>query len=219
MGEKLFYIRVSGKEQNIERQLIKASELGVEERFIFIDKASGKDFNRVRYQAMREVARKGDLIYLDALDRLGRNYDLIIQEWKYFTRELGVDIVVLENESLFDSRKFKQMGDMGKLMEDQFLSLLSYVASTEREKLLRRQKEGISAAKAAGKVKFGRPSINLKTISKEQRKILKEQYPRWINKEITAVYFSRLLDLKKNTFYKIAKEYEEELSNKAKIEK
>jgi DNA invertase Pin-like site-specific DNA recombinase len=85
--------------------------------------------------------REGDLLYLDALDRLGRDYDGIIQEWKYITRVLNADIVVLENEVLFDSRKFRSMGDLGKLMEDQFLSLLSYVAEQERKKNKQRQAE------------------------------------------------------------------------------
>jgi DNA invertase Pin-like site-specific DNA recombinase len=101
---------------------------------------------------MKRIIRESDLVYIDALDRLGRNYDLIIEEWKHITREIGADIVVLENAGLFDSRKFKEMGDMGKLMEDQFLSLLAYVVQSERKKILRRQKEGIAVAKAAEKL-------------------------------------------------------------------
>ena len=93
-------------------------DLGIEERHIYIDKQSGKDFNRPKYQSMKDAIREGDLIYMDALDRLGRNYDGIISEWKFITRELNADIIILENEFLFDSRKFKAMGDMGKLMED-----------------------------------------------------------------------------------------------------
>lgn len=151
-----FYVRVSTKEQEIERQLIKAKELGISEEHIFIDKQSGKDFNREAYQELKKTLRAGDIVYLDALDRLGRNYDLIIQEWREITREINADIVVLDNASLFDSRQFKTMGDMGKLMEDQFLSLLAFVADQERKKLLQRQKEGIAIAKAAGKYK-GKP--------------------------------------------------------------
>ena len=117
-----------------KRQLIKFRELGIEERFIFVDKQSGKDFERPRYQAMRLMIRESDLVYLDALDRLGRDYDGIIAEWKYITRELNADIVCLDNETLFDSRKFKMMGDLGKLLEDQFLSMLAYVAEQEKEK-------------------------------------------------------------------------------------
>lgn len=131
---KLAYVRISTKDQNAERQIKKMRELGIEERYTFIDKASGKDFNRPQYQALRLVIREGDLIYIDALDRLGRDYEGIIREWKYITREVNADIVVLENETLFDSRKFKNMGDLGRLMEDQFLSLLSYVAEQERKR-------------------------------------------------------------------------------------
>jgi DNA invertase Pin-like site-specific DNA recombinase len=205
---KIGYVRVSSQDQNIDRQLQKMIDLGIEERFIFIDRQSGKDFNRPNYEAMKQVIREGDLVYVDALDRLGRDYNGIIQEWKHITRELNADIVVLENESLFDSRKFKAMGDIGKLMEDQFLSLLAYVAEQERKKIRQRQAEGIALAKAKGK-KLGRPAINLQTISKEQRQTLENNYHRWKNKEITGVEFMKMLGLKKNTFYKIMKEYEE----------
>lgn len=88
--------------------------LGIDERYIFIDKQSRKDFDRLRYQAMRLMIREGDIIYLDALDRLGRDYDGIIREWKYITRELNADIVVLENETLFDSRKFRRWVTLAK---------------------------------------------------------------------------------------------------------
>lgn len=201
------YIRVSTTEQNIDRQLSKMRQLKIEDRFIFIDKASGKDFNRPQYQAMLNVVREGDILYIDALDRLGRNYDAIMKEWKFITREINADIVVLENETLFDSRKFKSMGDMGKLMEDQFLSLLSYVADQERQKILKRQAEGIAEAKKQGK-HLGRPRLNLSTISKHQREILENNYQAWKEKKITGVEFAEKLELKKNSFYKIIKEYE-----------
>lgn len=121
------YTRVSTKEQNEQRQLHKMLERGVEARRIFVDKASGKDFDRPQYQLMRKVLGDGSVVYMDTLDHMGRNYDEVIVEWKYITRKLKTDIIVLENESLFDSRKFREMGDMGRLMEDKFLSLLSYV--------------------------------------------------------------------------------------------
>lgn len=148
-----FYIRVSSKDQEIGRQLQKAEELGIKEENIFIDKKSGKDFDREQYQLMKKGLQKGDLLYLDSLDRLGRNYDMIISEWKEITRKKGADIVVLDNKDLFDSRKFKIMGDLGKVMEDQFLSLLAYMSEQERKKTLARQKEGIAIAKAQGKYK------------------------------------------------------------------
>ncbi|HDR8053858.1 TPA: recombinase family protein [Bacillus cereus] len=204
------YIRVSTKDQNEQRQLYKMMERGVEARRIFVDKASGRNFDRPQYQLLRKILSQGDIVYLDALDRMGRNYDEVISEWKYLTRELQADIVVLENETLFDSRKFREMGDMGRLMEDQFLSLLSYVADQERKKIRQRQAEGIAVAKSQGK-HLGRPRVTLSTLSKQKIYIIEETYPKWKNKEISGVQFMQLLELKKNTFYKILKEYEDTL--------
>ncbi|PZE19361.1 recombinase family protein [Paenibacillus xerothermodurans] len=147
---ELAYARVSAKDQNPERQLVKFRQLGIDERYIFIDMQSGKDFNRPRYQAMRLMIREGDFVYLDALDRLGRDYDGIIWEWKYTTRDLREDKVVLENETPFDSWKFRTMGDFGKVMEDQFLGLLSYVAEQKRKNNRQRQAEGIEVARKDG---------------------------------------------------------------------
>lgn len=201
------YIRVSTKDQNEQRQLHKMMERGVEARRIFVDKASGRNFDRPQYQLLRKILSQGDMVYIDALDRMGRNYDEVISEWKYITRELQADIVVLENETLFDSRKFREMGDMGRLMEDQFLSLLSYVADQERKKIRQRQAEGIAVAKSQGK-HLGRPQVNLSTLSKQQMNIIEETYSKWKSREITAVMFMEMLELKKNTFYKVMKEYE-----------
>ena len=210
---KIFgYIRVSTKDQNIERQLAKMLERGIQERDIFIDKMSGKNFDRPSYQALKIQLRKGDLVYIDALDRLGRNYDGMINEWKHITREIGADIVVLENETLFDSRKFKAMNTddskIGSLMEDQFLSLLSYVADQEHKKILKRQAEGIAEARKAGK-HLGRPKLDLSTLSKEQRDVLEANYEAWKRKELTGVKFADMLGLKKNSFYKVLREYEQ----------
>lgn len=211
MASKTFgYIRVSTADQNTARQEAKMKALGIDERDIYIDHASGKGFNRPQYQNMKSRLREGDLIYVDALDRLGRNYEAIISEWKEITRKIQADIIVLENETLFDSRKFKAMNSedsqLGSLMEDQFLSLLSYVADQERKKILKRQKEGIAAARKAGK-HLGRPAISLETLSKEQRAILEENFEKWQAKEIKGVEFMEMLGLKKNTFYKVVKEY------------
>ncbi|MGH1282441.1 recombinase family protein [Bacillus wiedmannii] len=202
------YIRVSTKDQNEQRQLHKMMERGVEARRIFVDKASGRHFDRPQYQLLRKILSADDIVYIDALDRMGRNYDEVISEWKYITRELQANIVVLENETLFDSRKFREMGDMGKLMEDQFLSLLSYVADQERKKIHQRQAEGIAVAKSQGK-HLGRPRVNLSTLSKQQIYIIEETYSKWKSGEVTAVMFMEMLELRKNTFYKIMKEYEE----------
>ncbi|MCC3378518.1 recombinase family protein [Paenibacillus farraposensis] len=196
------YGRVSAKDQNPERQLVKFRELGVEERYIFVDRMSGKDFKRPKYQAMRLLIREGDLVYLDALDRLGRDYDGIISEWKYITREIGADIVCLDNETLFDSRKFKTMGDFGKVMEDQFLSLLAYVAEQERKKNRQRQAEGIEVARAAG-VTFGRP-----------RQVIDDKfvqaYKDWKAGHLTATAAMEKVGMKRTTFYRRLREYEEE---------
>ncbi|MFB5269931.1 recombinase family protein [Paenibacillus enshidis] len=199
------YGRVSAKDQNPERQLVKFRELGVPDRYTFIDKQSGKDFERPRYQAMRLMLREGDLLYIDALDRLGRNYDGIISEWKYITREVKADIVCLENETLFDSRKFKTMGSIGKLLEDQFLSMLAYVAEQERLKNRTRQAEGIEVAKEAG-IRFGRPKVE---ISSE----FESAYREWKSGKITAVAAMRKIGMSKPTFYRRVAEYEESKQN------
>lgn len=209
MGNVYGYIRVSSKDQNEARQFNKMKDKGIPVSNIFMDKMSGKDFDRPQYKILRDVAlREGDIFYIDALDRLGRNYDAVISEWKYITRELKGDIVILENETLFDSRKFKEMGDMGKLMEDQFLSLLSYVADQERKKIKQRQAEGIAEAKKVGK-HLGRPSITYNALSKEKRETIDTYYDEWKKGNITAVSFMKMLKLTKSTFYKIIKEYEE----------
>jgi DNA invertase Pin-like site-specific DNA recombinase len=195
---KVGYVRVSTKDQNTERQIKKMHALGIDERYIFTDKQSGKDFDRPKYQAMKLLLREGDVIYLDALDRLGRDYDGIIREWKEITRDLGADIVVLENESLFDSRKFKSMGDLGKLLEDQFLSMLSYVAEQERKKTKQRQAEGIEVAIGKG-VRFGRPKQKVT----EDFKIVTAE---WKEGKITAVAAMDRLGMKPNTFYRRVKE-------------
>lgn len=200
------YIRVSTKDQNEQRQLHKIMERGVEARRIFVDKASGRHFDRPQYQLLRKILSTGDIVYIDALDRMGRNYDEVISEWKYITRELQANIIVLENETLFDSRKFREIGDMGRLMEDQFLSLLSYVADQERKKIHQRQAEGIAVAKSQGK-HLGRPQLTLATLSPKQLHIIEATYLKWKNREITGVKFMELLGLKKNSFYKIMKEY------------
>lgn len=197
---KLGYVRVSSKEQNEGRQLVKMRELGIEERFVFIDKQSGKDFDRPQYQAMKQVIREGDLVYIDALDRLGRDYDGIIAEWKYITRTMNADIVILENETLFDSRKFKAMGDMGKLMEDQFLSLLAYVAEQERKKIKTRQAEGIALCKSEGRA-YGRHKVEIDDI-------FVSAYEQWKARKITAVKAMELAGMKKQTFYTRVKEHE-----------
>ena len=155
------YARVSTTDQSEMRQIEKFNKIKVMKENIFIDKSTGANFERSGYQALKEKIKKGDILYLDSLDRLGREYDLMKNEWYELTRKKGAEIVVLDNDML-DSRKFKAMGDMGKLFEDQFLSMLSYAAHLERQKIKERQREGIEIAQKNG-VKFGRPKKNNKT--------------------------------------------------------
>ena len=145
------YVRVSSKDQNEARQLIALHEFGVERRLIFVDKQSGRDFNRPQYQKMIRRLKKGDVLVVKSIDRLGRSYDDIIDQWRRITKEKEVDIVVLDMP-LLDTRIGKDL--TGALIADIVLQLLSYVAQTEREFIRQRQAEGIAAAKANG-VRFG----------------------------------------------------------------
>ena len=147
------YIRVSTREQNEDRQLIALREIGVEEKNIYTDKQSGKDFNRPQYKKLLRKLKKDDLLYIKSIDRLGRNYDEILQQWRYLTKDKGIDIVALDMP-LLDTRRGKDL--MGTFLSDIVLQVLSFVAENERTNILQRQAEGIAAAKARG-VKFGRP--------------------------------------------------------------
>lgn len=202
--EKTFgYVRVSTKDQNIDRQIVAMQVLGINERDIFIDKASGKDFDRPQYQALKVQLRKGDLVYISSLDRLGRNSDSIKKEWEEITKDIGADLVVLDM-SLLDTRQYKDT--LGTFVSDLVLQVLSFMAESEREKTLARQKEGIAVAKAKGK-HLGRPQINLSTLTTEQRAVLEANYDAWKAKELSGVKFMEMMQLTKNTFYKVTKEY------------
>ncbi|WP_191565974.1 recombinase family protein [Metabacillus idriensis] len=206
MSKKTFaYIRVSSKDQNEDRQLKEILELGVNERDIFIDKESGKDFNRIQYQALKQCLREGDLLYIKSIDRFGRNSKEIKREWEDITQNIKADIKVLDMP-LLDTTQHKDT--LGTFVSDLVLQVLAFVSERERENILLRQAEGIAVAKAQGK-HLGRPKINLSTISKQQYKILEHNYVKWKSKEITGMVFMNLLELKKNSFYKIVKEYEE----------
>ena len=151
------YARVSSKEQNEARQVIAMREFGVEEQHIVIEKQSGKDFNRPQYSSLLRKLKAGDTLVIKSIDRLGRNYDEIIEQWRIITKEKQAAIVVLDMP-LLDTRQGRDL--TGTLIADIVLQLLSYVAQTEREFIKQRQAEGIAAAKARG-VKFGRPIINV----------------------------------------------------------
>lgn len=207
MKKTFGYIRVSSKDQNIDRQLAEMKALGIDERDIYIDKESGKDFNRPMYQALKRVLRAGDLLYVKSIDRFGRNSREIKREWEEITQDIGADIRVIDMP-LLDTTQHKDT--LGNFVSDLVLQVLSFVAEKERENIRQRQAEGIAVAKAKGK-HLGRPRISLDTLTKQQRQLLDENYQRWKANEITAVQFMDILGLKKTTFYKIVKEYEERL--------
>lgn len=146
------YVRVSTKEQNEVRQILALKEFGIEDRCIYIDKQSGKDFDRVNYRKLMRKAKSGDTIVIKSIDRLGRNYDEILEQWRIITKEKQIAIIVLDMP-LLNTRQNRDL--TGTLIADIVLQLLSYVAQTEREFIRQRQTEGIAAAKQRG-VKFGR---------------------------------------------------------------
>lgn len=150
------YIRVSSHDQNEDRQMIALRELEIPEKNIFMDKQSGKNFNRPQYKKMVRKMKKDDLLYVKSIDRLGRNYEEILEQWRILTKEKGIDIMVLDMP-LLDTRRGKDL--MGTFLSDIVLQVLSFVAENERTNIRQRQAEGIAAAKARG-VKFGRPPID-----------------------------------------------------------
>ncbi len=152
---KYGYARVSTREQKEDRQLIALREYGIAEYNIFVDKQSGKDFERYEYQLLMKILKEGDVVVVKSLDRLGRNYREMIRQWQYITQDVNADIVVLDME-LLDTTRHKDL--LGTLISEIVLQLLSYVAESERITIMQRQAEGIAAAKARG-VKFGRPRL------------------------------------------------------------
>lgn len=207
MKKTFGYIRVSSKDQNIDRQLAEMKALGIDDRDIYIDKESGKDFDRPMYQALKRTLRAGDLLYVKSIDRFGRNSREIKREWEEITQEIGADIRVIDMP-LLDTTQHKDT--LGNFVSELVLQVLSFVAEKERENIRQRQAEGIAVAKAKGK-HLGRPRVSLDTLTKQQRQLFDENYPRWKSDEITAVQFMGMLGLKKTTFYKIVKEYEARL--------
>ena len=191
MKNKIFgYARVSSKDQNEERQLVAFKEYGIDERDIYIDKQSGKDFNRENYITLKHILRENDLLVIKSIDRLGRNYSQIIDEWQDITKNIKADIVVIDMP-LLDTRKNKDL--LGTFISDLVLQILSYVAEQERTFIKQRQKEGITNARNNG-VKFGRPRI-------EKPQNFDIVVSKWKNKEIKSKEAMELLGLKPNTFY------------------
>lgn len=151
------YVRVSSIEQNEDRQMIALNKVGVSACYIFMDKQSGKDFRRANYEKMVSILQKGDLLYIMSIDRLGRNYAEIQNQWRMLTKEIGIDICVIDMP-LLDTRNGKDL--MGTFIADLVLQILSFVAESERENIRKRQEQGIAAAKKRG-VRFGRPELEV----------------------------------------------------------
>ena len=195
-NKQFFYGRVSSKDQNEERQLQAARDFGIAERDIYIDKISGKDFEREQYKILKGQLRDGDLLVILSIDRLGRNYDQIINEWRDIIN-LGCDIVVIDMP-LLDTRN-TEGGLTKRFISDLFLQILSYVAEQERINIRNRQRQGIEIAKAAGKYKGRKPIETENFIS---------VYAEWKQGNITARKAMEMLNIKPNTFYRRVKSYE-----------
>lgn len=190
------YVRVSSTDQNEDRQILAMQERGVAADHIFLDKQSGKDFEREQYLRLMRILQKGDLLYLLSIDRLGRNYEEIQNQWRILTKEIGVDICVIDMP-LLDTRTGKDL--MGTFIADLVLQILSFVAESERDNIRKRQEQGIAVAKAKG-VKFGRPKIK---VPLEFPEIVAE----WERKEISFDEALEKSGLSQSTFYRKLRGY------------
>ncbi|MBQ9589897.1 MAG: recombinase family protein [Butyrivibrio sp.] len=195
MKRKVGYARVSHKEQNEARQIVALKQQGIEETDIYLDKQSGKDFNRPQYQRMLSELNEDDVLFIHSIDRLGRNYEEIIEQWKHITKELKIDIVVIDMPIL-DTREEKNL--IGSFISDIVLYILSLAAELERTNIKSRQAAGIAAAKDRG-VKFGRSK---KEITPE----FKKTYLDWQNNLITASQAAARCNMGKSTWYRLIKE-------------
>ena len=190
------YIRVSTAEQNEDRQLLAMQDIGISSEKIFMDKQSGKDFNRPQYKKLMRKMKSGDTLYIKSIDRLGRNYEEIQNQWRIITKEKKVDIVVIDMP-LLDTRRDKNL--LGTFISDIVLQLLSFVAENERVNIRQRQKEGIAAAKKRG-VRFGRP-----------RKIMPPEFyesiEKWKAKEMSVPEILEIYKISESTFFRRLREY------------
>ena len=197
MENKIYgYVRVSSQEQNEDRQLIAMEESGVERANIFIDKQSGKDFDRPNYKRLIKRLRPGDTLFIKSIDRLGRNYEEIQNQWRIITKDKGVDMVVIDMP-LLDTRNHKNL--LGTFISDLVLQLLSFISENERTTIRQRQAEGIAAAKKRG-VKFGRPT-------KEAPQNFEEVILKWQKKEIPLDEILKEYDMSAATFYRRLREF------------
>ena len=193
------YVRVSTNEQNEDRQMLAMGMINIHESQIFIDKQSGKDFNRPAWKLLLRKLKKGDLLYIKSIDRLGRNYIDIQEQWRILTKEKGIDIAVLDMPIL-DTRNGKDL--MGTFIADTVLTILSFVAENERENIKNRQAEGIASAKARG-VRFGRPI-------KKQPDDFATIIRKWERGELPFIQALEQTELKQATFYRRLREYRKE---------
>ena len=199
MGNVYGYVRVSTKEQNEDRQLLALHEVAVPEKNIYLDKQSGKDFDRPRYRRLLQKLKPADMLYIKSIDRLGRNYEDILEQWRILTREKSVDIVVLDMP-LLDTRRGRDL--MGTFLSDIVLQVLSFVAENERKNIRQRQREGIEAARLRG-VRFGRPA-------KPLPENFDQAYEMWRMKKISGEEAAQLCEITVSMFYRRARAAREE---------
>lgn len=195
--KKYAYIRVSSMDQNESRQLRAMEELAIPECNRYIDKQSGKDFQRQNYQKLLQVLKPGDLLYILSIDRLGRNYKEIQNQWRYLTEERKIDICVIDMP-LLDTRRYKDL--LGTFISDLVLQVLSFVAESERDNIRKRQAQGIAAAKAKG-IRFGRPEV-------KTPKNFKQLVIKWRKNKITCEEILQICQISKATFYRRVREME-----------
>ncbi len=201
MNSKVYgYVRVSTREQNIERQIISLLKAEIDRKNIYIDKQSGKDFRRPAYKKMIKHVREGDLIIIKSIDRLGRNYQEIMEQWRIITKEKKADIRI-QDMPLLDTTKTKDL--LGTFISDVVLQLLSFVAENERVNIRQRQAEGIAAAKAKG-VRFGKPVIPLPDN-------FPELYQEWTQSHISLEELAKICNMGRSTMYKRIGEYRQTL--------
>ncbi len=192
--QKYGYIRVSAKDQNTDRQFAALEAYEIPEKNLFVDKQSGKDFNRPAYHRLVRRIKPGDLLIVKSIDRLGRNYDEIIRQWQILTKEKGCDVQVVDMP-LLDTTKSKDI--LGTFIADLVLQILSYCAHTERENIRQRQAEGIAAAKAKG-IHFGRPQLPIPEDFEDEVKL-------WRNKQVSQREVLEHLNMERSRFYRVIK--------------
>ncbi len=185
------YVRISSTDQNEDRQIDAMESCAVPQKNVYVDKISGKDFNRPQYRKLVTMLQPGDLLYILSIDRLGRNYEEVQEQWRILTKEIGVDVCVIDMP-LLDTRNGKDL--MGTFIADLVLQILSFVAQNERENIRKRQEEGIAAAKARG-VRFGRPEAEF---PEDYRKIMAE----WEKRRITTKEAVNQCGVSRATFYR-----------------